>query len=92
MPGSDNFNLEQKWQMVYNDEHTRWQEAQKGAVGRGRVYEGNDSVPTQTLEGTPMWYIKKFMEKTINHKQAQGLAVSLRSNDLGCVLLPCLIE
>jgi cytokinesis protein len=91
MPGSDNFNLEQKWQMVYNDEHTRWQEAQKGAVGRGRVYEGNDSVPTQTLEGTPMWYIKKFMEKTINHKQAQGLAVSLRSNDLGYVPLPCLI-
>jgi cytokinesis protein len=75
-----NMSIDQKWQLVWSDEHTRWQQAQKG------VAEVAESAQKGDVEGTPAWYIKKFMEKTITHKQAQGLPVSLRSNDVSFVI------
>jgi cytokinesis protein len=71
-----NMPLDQKWQLVWSDEHTRWSEAQKGPT------QVPDAARTADVEGSPLWYIKKFMDKTITHKQAQGLPVSLRSHDI----------
>ena len=38
-------------------------------------------------EGTPEWYIKKFMDRTITPKQASSLQVSLRSKEMRSVSL-----
>jgi cytokinesis protein len=72
-------NIEQKWQLVWSDEHTRWQQAQKAP-------HLAESAKMAEVEGAPAWYIKKFMDKTITYKQAQGLPVSLRSNDVTFVV------
>ena len=36
-------------------------------------------------EGTPEWYIKKFMDRTVTPKQASSLQVSLRSKEMRSV-------
>ena len=36
-------------------------------------------------EGTPEWYIKKFMDRTITPKQASSIQVSLRSKEMRSV-------
>jgi cytokinesis protein len=64
-----NLSIDQKWAMVYNDEHLRWQ--------------------TEKGEGTPEWYIKKFLNETITAKQASSLQVSLRTKELRWVRVRC---
>lgn len=69
--------LDQKWSMVWSDEQLKWKEERQ----REEQIRKQPSNPGQ-LEGTPEWYIKKFLDKTITPKQATGLSVSLRSNDI----------
>jgi cytokinesis protein len=75
-----NMNINQKWQLVWSDEHSKWQQAQKASQQLA------ESAKMADVEGAPAWYIKKFMDKTITYKQAQGLPVSLRSHDVTFVV------
>ena len=61
----------------WSDEQLKWKEERQ----REEQIRKQPSNPGQ-LEGTPEWYIKKFLDKTITPKQATGLSVSLRSNDI----------
>ena len=36
-------------------------------------------------QGSPEWYLTKFMERSITPKGATGLLLSLRTNEIGCV-------
>ena len=75
-----NMNIDQKWQMVYNAEHLRWSEERRHEHQTKRQAETGQSVPF--VEGSPEWYIQRFMDRTITQKQASSLEVSLRSNQL----------
>jgi cytokinesis protein len=74
--------MEQKWHMVYNDEHIRWKEEKSREDQTKRQTETGQ--PAAIVEGTPEWYIKKFLDKTVTSKQAGSLLVSLRSKELRC--------
>jgi cytokinesis protein len=71
-----NMSTDQKWQLVWSDEQKRYTEGQKSTTQSG------DVIRTMDGEGSPLWFIKKFMDRSITHKQAQGLPVSLRSQDM----------
>jgi cytokinesis protein len=75
-PDMPNLSIDQKWHMVYNDEHIRWKERDDQA--KRQVVSGQPP----TIEGSPEWYIKKFLDKTITAKQAGSLLVSLRSKEM----------
>lgn len=78
-----NLSIEQKWHMVYNDEHIRWEEERKRD---GQAKKQNETgQPAAIVENTPEWYIKKFLDKTISAKQAGSLLVSLRSKEMRCI-------
>ena len=77
--------VEQKWHMVYNDEHIRWgKEKQKEQQSRRQKDSGQS---TSVMPDSPEWYLKKFVDKTITAKQVQSLGVSLRSNEMRYFLL-----
>ena len=77
--------IEQKWHIVYNDEQMRWGEERKREE---QARKQNDSgQPPAFVEGTPEWYIKRFMDRTITPKQASSLQVSLRSKEMRYVSL-----
>ena len=80
-----NMTIDQKWQMVYNAEHLRWAEERRREQQTKKQAEAGQSVPF--TEGSPEWYIQRFMERTITPKQASSLEVSLRSNQLRSTLL-----
>jgi hypothetical protein len=80
-----NMTIDQKWQMVYNAEHLRWSEERRREQQTKKQAETGQSVPFG--EGSPEWYIQKFMDRTITPKQASSLEVSLRSNQLRSTLL-----
>ena len=65
--------VDQKWLMVYNSEHLRWAEERR----REQQTE---------VQGSPEWYIQRFMERTITQKQVSSLGVSLRTNELSSIL------
>lgn len=72
--------IEQKWHMVYNDEHIRWnEERQRDERSRQQSETGQ---PGAIVPESPEWYLKKFLDKTITPKQAGSLLVSLRSNKI----------
>jgi len=75
-----NMTIDQKWQMVYNAEHLRWSEERRREQQTKRQAETGQSAPF--VEGSPEWYIQRFMDRTITPKQASSLEVSLRSNQL----------
>ena len=77
IPDMLNLSLDQKWHMVYNDEQIRWREREDHT--KRHTITGQASSPS---EGTPEWYIKKFLDKTITSKQAGSLLVSLRSKEM----------
>ena len=78
-----NLTIEQKWHMVYSDEQLRWrEEKQREEQGRLQAETGQAAF---LIEGTPEWYMKKFMDRTITPKQAAGLQVSLRGKEVRCV-------
>lgn len=74
--------IDQKWHMVYNDEHIRWrEEKQREEQSKKQMETGQ---PAAIIPESPEWYIKKFLDKTITAKQAGTLLVSLRSKELRC--------
>jgi len=75
-----NMTIDQKWQMVYNAEHLRWSEERRREQQTKKQVETGQSVPF--VEGSPEWYMQRFMDRTITPKQASSLEVSLRSNQL----------
>ena len=75
-----NLPIEQKWHMVYNDEHLRWKEERAREEQSRRQKEMGQ--PAQIMVESPEWYIQKFLDKTITPKQAGGLHVSLRSKEM----------
>jgi cytokinesis protein len=71
--------IDQKWHMVYNDEHIRRNEERtREDNSRKQVESGHASI----VEGSPEWYIQKFMNRTVTPKQAGALQVCLRSREL----------
>ncbi len=75
---------EQKWHIVYSDEHLRWrEEKQREEQNKKQIEAGQPAAIT--LE-SPEWYIKKFLDKTITAKQATSLLVSLRSKEVRYVV------
>ena len=75
-----NMTIDQKWQMVYNAEHLRWSEERRREQQTKKQAETGQSAAF--VEGSPEWYIQRFMDRTITPKQASSLEVSLRSNQL----------
>jgi cytokinesis protein len=74
--------IDQKWHMVYNDEHIRRNEERtREDNSRKQVESGHASI----VEGSPEWYIQKFMNRTVTPKQAGALQVCLRSRELRCL-------
>lgn len=76
-----NLSLDQKWSMVWSDEQLRWKE-ERQREEQIRKQHTSPGQPASFVEGSPEWYIKKFLDKTITPKQATGLGVSLRSKDV----------
>ncbi|EJD02078.1 uncharacterized protein FOMMEDRAFT_87486 [Fomitiporia mediterranea MF3/22] len=69
--------VDQKWQMVYNDEHIRWKEEKKmEELTRKQAETGAQNA---FVKDSPEWYLKKFLDQTITPKQAASLLVSLRT-------------
>lgn len=80
-----NLSIDQQWHMVYNDEQMRWnEERRRDEQARKQIETGQ---PAAIVEGTPEWYIRKFLDKTITPKQASSLQVSLRSKEMRSALL-----
>ena len=73
--------IDQKWNMVESDERLRWRDEKTKAK---KVPE--QSRPGGFEEGSPEWYLSKFLENSITPKGASGLLVSLRGHELWCVL------
>ena len=67
---------EQMWSVVYNDAHMAWKDL------RTQEQQARTGHPGQPTQGTPQWYIKKFLDKTITPKQATGLEVTLRTGQM----------
>jgi len=80
-----NLSVEQKWNMVYSDEQIRWKEERQREEQAKK--QGESGQPASIVEGTPEWYIKKFLDRTITPKQISSLEVSLRSKELRCASL-----
>ena len=79
-----NMTIDQKWQMVYNAEHLRWSEDRRREQQTKKQVETGQSAAF--VEGSPEWYIQRFMDRTVTPKQASSLEVSLRSNQLRSTL------
>jgi cytokinesis protein len=75
--GLDKFTIDQKWELVKNDEQIRWNEQRIGEQSR-KLHETGQSL----LPQSPEWYIHKFMNRTITAKQASDLLVCLRSKEV----------
>ena len=75
--------IDQKWHIVYNDEQMRWVDERRREEQSRKQNETGQAAAF--IEGTPEWYIKKFMDRTITPKQASSLQVSLRSKEMRCV-------
>ena len=74
--------IDQKWHMVESDERIRWRDEKTKAK---KVPE--QSRPGGFEEGSPEWYLTKFLENSITPKGASGLLVSLRGHEVWCVIL-----
>ncbi|KAJ8469007.1 hypothetical protein ONZ51_g9273 [Trametes cubensis] len=72
--------IDQKWHIVYNDEQMRWVDERRREEQSRKQNETGQAAAF--IEGTPEWYIKKFMDRTITPKQASSLQVSLRSKEM----------
>jgi cytokinesis protein len=72
--------VDQKWHLVYNDEHIRWDKEKQKEIQSKRQKETGQL--TGVIQDSPEWYLKKFVDKTITARQVQSLGVSLRSNEM----------
>jgi cytokinesis protein len=75
-----NMTIDQKWSMVYNNEHIKWRDEKAREEQARKHPEAGQVAPI--VQDSPEWYIKKFLDKTITAKQASGLSVSIRSKPL----------
>jgi cytokinesis protein len=75
--GLDKFTIDQKWELVKNDEQIRWKEHRIGEQSR-KLHETGQSL----LPQSPEWFIQKLMNRTITPKQASDLMVCLRSKEV----------
>jgi len=75
--GLDKFTIDQKWELVKNDEQIRWTEQRIGEQTRKPHETGQALLPQ-----SPEWFIQKFMNRTISPKQASDLLVCLRSKEV----------
>jgi len=76
--GFTDLSMDQKWELVKNDEQIRWVEQRKREQSRKHHESGQPIMPE-----TPEWYIQKFISRTITAKQASDLQVCLRSKEMG---------
>lgn len=72
--------IDQKWNMVESHERIRWKEEKTRDEQTRR--QQDTGRPAAIEEGSPQWYVKKFLDKTITAKQASGLLVSLRGKEM----------
>ncbi|KAG9318370.1 armadillo-type protein [Chiua virens] len=79
LPNVDNLSINQKWNIVYAAEQVRWQE-ERGRSEQARK-QGDAGQPTLSGEGSPEWYIRKFLDGTITAKQVSSVWVSLRGHE-----------
>ena len=83
------FPINKKWMLVYNDKFTEFH-AEKEKERTRRNYGNNQSgsSPVGGLvisRNSPEWYIKKFMDGSVNTKHIESLAVTLRTCAMGWV-------
>lgn len=78
--------IDQKWNMVESHERIRWKDEKTRDEQSRRQQDAGR--PAAIEEGSPQWYVKKFLDKTITAKQASGLWVSLRGKEMRYVLSP----
>ncbi|KAI0029325.1 armadillo-type protein [Vararia minispora EC-137] len=71
--------IDQKWHLVESDEQLRRKEER---TRKEHARRGEPGRPAPLEEGSPEWFLKKFLDRTITLKQASSLHVSLRSNDI----------
>ena len=82
--------IDQKWHIVYNDEQMRWADERRREEQSRKQNESGQAAAFS--EGTPEWYIRRFMDRTITPKQAASLLVSLRTGTVRLVFLcPCFL-
>jgi cytokinesis protein len=83
MPDNFNPDLDQKWMIVHNHEQLRWQE-ERAKIAQVKRQTAQGQNPTGVYsKDSPEWYLKKFMDMTVNSKHVASLAVSLRTLPLG---------
>ncbi|KAH7908026.1 armadillo-type protein [Hygrophoropsis aurantiaca] len=71
--------IDQKWTLVHGAEHLRWQ-GEKNREEQVRK-QGETGLAAPISEGTPEWYIRKFLDHTITPKQATSVWISLKSHE-----------
>lgn len=82
--------VDQKWQIVYNDEQLRWKEERVREEAKRQTEVGSSQ--SAFIKDSPEWYLKKFLDQTITPKQAASLLVSLRTGTVRLVFLcPCFL-
>jgi cytokinesis protein len=78
-----------KWTLLHQDKLTEWQGEQKRRQLARQTLTGSDGIPgvlqRSDEEGSPEWYVRKVMDDSINAKQLQSLAVSLRTQPISWV-------
>lgn len=74
----DNLSINQKWSIVYAAEQVRWQEERNRS---DQARKQGDSAVNLSGEGSPEWYIRKFLDGTITSKQVSSVWVSLRGHE-----------
>ena len=71
--------INQKWNIVYAAEQVRWQEER--SRGEQARKQGDAGQAILSGEGSPEWYIRKFLDGTITAKQVSSVWVSLRGHE-----------
>lgn len=75
----ESFSIHQKWNIVHAAEQIRWQEDRNRSEQARK--QGDAGQTTLSGEGSPEWYIRKFLDGTITAKQVSSVWVSLRGHE-----------
>ena len=82
LEGVGNLSTEQKWLLVQSNEQQMWREEKQRLAHAKKVASAGSQAPNVYAQGTPEWYLKKFMDLTVTHKHVASLAVSLRTFEI----------
>ena len=79
--------VDKKWTLVYQDRLAEYQgEKNRRTQARQTAYEDAKGMLARAdVEGSPEWYVKKFMDNSITLKEIESLSVSLRTQPIGWV-------